>query len=98
MTKRWGRNGWFLGCSRYPDCKHTRPVPLEFEYREALLQVIDSKIAGQPVAAPEPEPESSKLTDLMAVLEASVAAARSEQPEAATEAAAVLRKLLRFMV
>ncbi len=49
------------------------------EYREALLQVIDSKIAGQPVAAPEPEPETSKLTDLMAVLEASVAAARSEE-------------------
>jgi DNA topoisomerase-1 len=21
MTKRWGRNGWFLGCSRYPECK-----------------------------------------------------------------------------
>ncbi len=31
MTKRWGRNGWFLGCSRYPDCKHTRPVPLGFK-------------------------------------------------------------------
>jgi DNA topoisomerase-1 len=31
MTKRWGRNGWFLGCSRYPDCKHTRPVPLGYK-------------------------------------------------------------------
>jgi len=31
MTKRWGRNGWFLGCSRYPECKHTRPVPLGFK-------------------------------------------------------------------
>jgi DNA end-binding protein Ku len=48
------------------------------EYREALLQVIDSKVDGQPVEAPEPVPETSKLTDLMAVLEASVAAARSE--------------------
>jgi len=48
------------------------------EYREALLQVIDSKVAGQPVEAPEPKPATSKLTDLMAVLEASVAAARSE--------------------
>ncbi|MGD8683702.1 MAG: Ku protein [Chloroflexota bacterium] len=57
------------------------------EYREALLQVIDSKIAGQPVEAPTPEPETSKLTDLMAVLEASVAAARSEaaEPPAAGE-------------
>jgi DNA end-binding protein Ku len=48
------------------------------DYREALLKVIDSKIAGQPVEAQAPEPESSKLTDLMAVLEASVAAARGE--------------------
>ena len=57
------------------------------EYREALLKVIDSKIAGQPVEAPAPEPQASKLTDLMAVLEASVAAARSEQKEASAEAA-----------
>ena len=49
------------------------------EYREALLKVIDSKVAGQPVEAPVPEPGASKLTDLMAVLEASVAAARSAQ-------------------
>jgi DNA end-binding protein Ku len=48
------------------------------EYREALLKVIDSKVAGQPVEAPAPVPETSKLTDLMAVLEASVAAARGE--------------------
>ena len=52
------------------------------EYREALLGVIDAKIAGQPVAAPEPQPETSKLTDLMAVLEASVAAARGGAAEA----------------
>ena len=31
MSKRWGRNGWFLGCSRYPECKHTRAVPLGFK-------------------------------------------------------------------
>jgi DNA topoisomerase-1 len=31
MTKRWGRNGWFLGCSRYPECRHTRPVPLGYK-------------------------------------------------------------------
>ena len=55
------------------------------EYREALLKVIDSKVAGQPVEAPAPEPEASKLTDLMAVLEASVAAARSERSDAKAE-------------
>jgi DNA topoisomerase I len=24
MHKRWSKNGWFLGCSRYPKCKNTR--------------------------------------------------------------------------
>jgi DNA topoisomerase-1 len=28
MMKRWGRNGWFLGCSTFPKCKFTRNVPL----------------------------------------------------------------------
>ncbi|MGD8860282.1 MAG: type I DNA topoisomerase [Myxococcales bacterium] len=28
MMKRWGRNGWFLGCSKFPKCKFTRSVPL----------------------------------------------------------------------
>jgi len=27
MLKRFGRNGWFLGCSGYPECKHTMPIP-----------------------------------------------------------------------
>ncbi len=29
MVKRFGRNGWFLGCSAYPECKHTQPLPGE---------------------------------------------------------------------
>ncbi len=57
------------------------------EYREALLKVIDSKVAGQPVEAAAPEPEPSKLTDLMAVLEASVVAARGNKDEAPLAAA-----------
>jgi DNA end-binding protein Ku len=45
------------------------------EYREALMQVIEAKIAGQ---KPEParKTEPTKIGDLMAALEASVAAAR----------------------
>jgi DNA end-binding protein Ku len=54
------------------------PERYKDEYREALLQVIEQKVDGQPVEAPAAEPETSKLTDLMAVLEASVAAARGE--------------------
>ncbi len=30
MLKRWGRNGFFLGCSTYPKCKASRPVPLGY--------------------------------------------------------------------
>jgi DNA end-binding protein Ku len=60
------------------------PARYKDEYREALLKVIDSKVAGQPLQAPAPAAEASKLTDLMAVLEASVAAARSEQADTGT--------------
>ncbi|HEX7477355.1 MAG TPA: topoisomerase DNA-binding C4 zinc finger domain-containing protein, partial [Polyangiales bacterium] len=28
MLKRWGRNGFFLGCSTFPKCKSTRSLPL----------------------------------------------------------------------
>ena len=27
LVKRFGRNGWFLGCSGYPECKYTAPLP-----------------------------------------------------------------------
>jgi DNA topoisomerase-1 len=29
LVKRFGRNGWFLGCSGYPECKYTEPLPGE---------------------------------------------------------------------
>ena len=29
LIKRFGRNGWFLGCSGYPECKYTQPLPGE---------------------------------------------------------------------
>lgn len=29
MIIRWGRNGRFLACSNYPDCKSTKPLPEE---------------------------------------------------------------------
>jgi DNA end-binding protein Ku len=65
-------------------------------YREALLTVIEAKVDGQEITAPEPVVETRGLTDLMAVLEASVAAARAsraetsqaeEQPAATSKAA-----------
>jgi DNA end-binding protein Ku len=45
------------------------------EYREALMQVIEAKIAGE-TPAPAKQAEPTKIGDLMAALEASVAAAR----------------------
>lgn len=29
MVVKWGRNGQFLACSAYPDCRSTRPLPEE---------------------------------------------------------------------
>jgi DNA end-binding protein Ku len=48
------------------------------QYREALMQVIEAKVAGQ---KPEPakKTEPTKIGDLMAALEASVAAARESR-------------------
>jgi DNA topoisomerase-1 len=29
LVKRFGRNGWFLGCAGYPECKYTQALPGE---------------------------------------------------------------------
>ncbi len=49
------------------------------EYRDALMSVIESKIEGHEVKAPEPIEEGGKLIDLMAALEASVNAAKASR-------------------
>ena len=64
------------------------PAEYRDEYREALMSVIQAKIDGQPVETPEPVVETRGLTDLMAVLEASVAAAREGRAAAAAAPAA----------
>ncbi|MCA1570619.1 MAG: Ku protein [Chloroflexi bacterium] len=55
------------------------------DYRQALMAVIERKVAGE-----KPEPatrtEPTNITDLMAALEASVAAARSDRKAAKAEA------------
>jgi DNA end-binding protein Ku len=56
------------------------------DYREALMAVIEKKVAGE-----KPEPaaraEPTNITDLMAALEASVAAARQDRKAAPDEPA-----------
>jgi len=51
------------------------------EYRQALMAVIESKIAGQPVELPKVTETPTKIADLMSVLEASVAAAREARSQ-----------------
>src|SRR4029450_2865629 len=47
------------------------PTAYKDEYRDALMQVIESKVGGHEVKQPEPVEEGGKLVDLMAALEAS---------------------------
>jgi len=51
------------------------PARYKDEYREALLSVIQAKIEGQEIVAPEQAETGSNLVDLMKLLEASVKAA-----------------------
>jgi DNA end-binding protein Ku len=60
------------------------------EYRDALLKVIEAKIEGVEIAAPEPVEESASIVDLMKLLEASVKAATdakgADEPVSVAEA------------
>lgn len=52
------------------------------EYREQLLELIDDKAAGKTVVSlPTKQQASAKVTDLMAALEASIAAAKKDGDE-----------------
>jgi DNA end-binding protein Ku len=66
------------------------PAAYKDDYREALMQVIESKVEGHEVKAPEPAEDTGKLVDLMAALEASVNAAKAarsgEKPVSVAEA------------
>jgi len=62
------------------------PEQFTDEYREALLRIVEAKIAGEEIEVVEPEP-TAKVVDLMEALKASVAAAKKE-PVAASPAKA----------
>ena len=63
------------------------PANYQDQYREALLSIIEAKASGAEVA-PAPQPVG-RVTDLMAALEASVAAARAERRERQPEPVSV---------
>ena len=67
--------------------------PEEFtdEYREALLRIVEAKIAGEEIEMVEAEP-TAKVVDLMEALKASVAAAKKKpEPEEGSKEPAARR-------
>jgi DNA end-binding protein Ku len=57
------------------------PARYEDEYRKALWEMIEAKIAGEEVVAPTPQPQGGKVVDLMEALKASVKLAEANKTE-----------------
>jgi DNA end-binding protein Ku len=53
------------------------PTGYRDEYRERVLDMIERKAAGETITIEAPEPERKEVPDLMAALEASIAASKS---------------------
>jgi DNA end-binding protein Ku len=53
------------------------PTGYRDEYREAVLDMIERKAAGETITIEAPEPERQEVPDLMAALEASISASKS---------------------
>jgi DNA topoisomerase-1 len=51
MLKRWSKNGWFLGCEKYPTCKHTQNLDKEGKGPEKpVLTHYKCDECGKPMA------------------------------------------------
>ena len=61
------------------------PQELVSEYRRDLKALLDAKLAGEEIAAPEPIDEKAPVIDLMEALRASVAEAQEKKPKAAAK-------------
>jgi DNA end-binding protein Ku len=57
------------------------PEQFKDDYREALLDIVEKKVAGEPIEAPA-EAAPARVVDLMEALKASVAAAKDRTPSA----------------
>ncbi len=55
------------------------------EYREKVLELIERKAAGEEIAVPAEAPQPARVPDLMAALEASLAAVRGDDDGQASE-------------
>jgi DNA end-binding protein Ku len=63
------------------------PEALRSEYRESLRELLEAKLAGREIEAPE-APEPTPVVDLMEALRASVAAQQAKKPDAGKKKAA----------
>ncbi len=61
------------------------PESFKDEYREALLGIVEKKLAGEPIEIPSEAP-AARVVDLMEALKASVEAAKKRTPAAKTTA------------
>ena len=50
MVKKWGRNGQFLACEKYPKCKVSMPLEGEHEENQKLAQGIICDLCGAPMS------------------------------------------------
>jgi DNA topoisomerase-1 len=48
MVKRWGRHGWFLACSGFPECRNARPLEQKTEAQDAPTEEACPK-CGSPM-------------------------------------------------
>jgi len=64
------------------------PSKYEDTYRERVLELVAKKAEGERIVVEEPEAPTASVTDLMAVLEASVAEAKQKRTGSPPEAAA----------
>jgi DNA topoisomerase-1 len=49
MLKRWSKNGWFLGCANYPECKNTRDLGQDGKPTQPRETGIDCDKCGKPM-------------------------------------------------
>ena len=62
------------------------PERYKDEYREKVLELIERKAAGEEIASQPEAPQPTKVPDLMAALEASLAAVKGDDDGARAQA------------
>jgi DNA topoisomerase-1 len=49
MLKRWSKNGWFLGCANYPECKNTQDLGADGKPSVPRETGIECDMCGKPM-------------------------------------------------